>query len=192
MKVKFAAALLLGVSCWAQTSAELLQKGIYEQETAGNLDNAILIYCQIVNSAPSQRDVAAQAQYRLAQALLQKGNMAEASKEFDRLARDYADYSSLVSSLAGQVRPGTYRFNLVTAGRRARPGHARTGCHAKSEASGVTGQSRRAANPVYGRASRSRSNRTADSGPSESVGKTVHHGTDAGSSHFLASQFKVR
>jgi tetratricopeptide (TPR) repeat protein len=122
MKVKFAAALLLGVSCWAQTSAELLQKGIYEQETAGNLDNAILIYRQIVNSAPSQRDVAAQAQYRLAQALLQKGNMAEASKEFDRLARDYADYSSLVSSLAGQVGPGIYRFNLVTAGGGPGPG----------------------------------------------------------------------
>src|SRR5215471_15385613 len=110
------AALVAAIPCFGQTAAELLQKGIYAQETEGNLDNAILTYRQIVNSAPSQRDVAAQAQYRLAQALLQKGNMAEASKEFDRLARDYADYSSLVSSLAGQVGPGIYRFNLVTAG----------------------------------------------------------------------------
>jgi tetratricopeptide (TPR) repeat protein len=107
------AALLAVIPCFGQTAAELLQKGVYAQETEGNLDNAILIYRQIVNSAPSQRDVAAQAQYRLAQALLQKGNLTEASREFERLARDYADYGSLVSSLAGQVRPGEFRFNVA-------------------------------------------------------------------------------
>jgi predicted Zn-dependent protease len=67
--------------------------------------NAILIYRQIVNSAPTQRELAAQAQYRLAQALLQKGDLTTASKEFERLARDYADQSNLVSSLAAQLRP---------------------------------------------------------------------------------------
>lgn len=109
------AALVAAIPCLGQTSAELLQNGIYAQETEGNLDNAILIYRQIVNSAPSQRDVAAQAQYRLAQALLQKGNLTEASREFERLARDYADYGSLVSSLAGQIQPGTFRFNVTQA-----------------------------------------------------------------------------
>jgi tetratricopeptide (TPR) repeat protein len=110
------AALVAAVPCFGQTAAELLQKGIYAQETEGNLDNAILIYRQIVNSAPSQRDVAAQAQYRLAQALLQKGNLTEASREFERLARDYADYSSLVSSAAGQMRGPFYlRMNTTDA-----------------------------------------------------------------------------
>jgi tetratricopeptide (TPR) repeat protein len=109
-----AVALLMGLPCLAQTAAELLQKGAYEQETAGNLDNAIQIYRQVVNSAPP-REVGAQAQYRLAQSLLQKGNLTEASKEFDRLARDYADYGSLVGSLAGQMRPGTFRFNVTQA-----------------------------------------------------------------------------
>jgi len=103
--VVFSGLLLAAVPVSAQTTAELLQKGIYAQETEGNLDNAILIYRQIVNSAPAQRNLAAQAQYRLAQALLQKGDLATASKEFERLARDYADYGSLVSSLAGQIRP---------------------------------------------------------------------------------------
>src|SRR5215471_1680584 len=107
------AALVAAIQCVGQTTAELLQKGIFAQETEGNLDNAILIYRQIVNSAPSQRDLAAQAQYRLAQALLQKGNLTEASREFERLARDYADYGSLVSSLAGQMRPGTFRINVA-------------------------------------------------------------------------------
>src|SRR5215469_14286245 len=109
--IGFLGLLLAAIPARAQTTSELLQKGIYAQETEGNLDNAILIYRQIVNSAPSQRDVAAQAQYRLAQAQLQKGNLTEASREFERLARDYADYGSLVSSLAGQMRPGTFRIN---------------------------------------------------------------------------------
>ena len=100
-----ASLVLAAIPTAAQTTAELLQKGIYAQETEGNLDNAILIYRQIVNSAPSQRDLAAQAQYRLAQALLQKGDLATASKEFERLARDYSDQSNLVSSLAAQLRP---------------------------------------------------------------------------------------
>ncbi|HLH44428.1 MAG TPA: DUF6152 family protein [Bryobacteraceae bacterium] len=116
MKAIWVSAVLLAViPCFGQTAAELLQKGIYAQETEGNLDNAILIYRQIVNSAPPQRDVAAQAQYRLGQALLQKGNLTEASREFERLARDYADYGSLVSSLAGQMRPGTFGFNVTQA-----------------------------------------------------------------------------
>jgi hypothetical protein len=86
----------------AQTTTELLQKGIYAQETEGNLDSAILIYRQIVNSAPSQRDLAAQAQFRLAQALLQKGDLTSAAQEFDKLARDYSDYRNLVSTLSAQ------------------------------------------------------------------------------------------
>jgi hypothetical protein len=94
------AVLLAAIPGAAQTAAELLQKGIYAQETSGDLDAAIQIYRQIVNSAPSQREIAAQAQYRLAQALLQKGDLTEASREFERLARDYAEYRNLVSSLS--------------------------------------------------------------------------------------------
>jgi tetratricopeptide (TPR) repeat protein len=101
----FVSLFLAAIPAAAQSSTELLQKGIYAQETEGNLDNAILIYRQIVNSAPTQRDIAAQAQYRLAQALLQKGDLATAAKEFERLSRDYSDYGGLVSSLAGQMRP---------------------------------------------------------------------------------------
>ena len=86
----------------AQTTTELLQKGIYAQETEGNLDNAILIYRQIVNSAPSQRDLAAQAQFRLAQALLQKGDLTSAAQEFNKLASNYSDYRNLVSTLSAQ------------------------------------------------------------------------------------------
>jgi hypothetical protein len=101
---RIVALMLMTLPLGAQTAAELLQKGIYDQETAGDLDGAIAVYRQIVNSGSSPRDVAAQAQYRLAQSLLQKGDLPNGAQEFSNLARNYADYGKLVSSLATQAR----------------------------------------------------------------------------------------
>ena len=126
MKTKRIASLLVAASLavitgYAQTAAEQMQKGIYTQETAGDLDGAIAIYRQIVNSGNSPRDLAAQAQYRLAQALLQKGDLSNASQEFEKLARSYADYGKLVSSLASTAQGKTV-FSLVPPGRGGRGG----------------------------------------------------------------------
>jgi TonB family protein len=96
--------IFFATSALSQTAAEQLQKGIYTQETAGDVDGAITIYRQIVNSSSTPRDVAAQAEYRLGQALLQKGDLAGAASEFDKLARNYPDYASVVSNLANQAR----------------------------------------------------------------------------------------
>jgi hypothetical protein len=108
---RIVAIVLMALPLSAQTAAELLQKGIYDQETAGDLDGAIAIYHQIVNSGSSPRDVAAQAQYRLAQSLLQKGDLPNGAQEFSNLARNYADYGKLVSSLATQARANTFFFS---------------------------------------------------------------------------------
>src|SRR5579862_815158 len=113
---RIAALMLMTLPLGAQTAAELLQKGIYDQETAGDLDGAIAVYRQIVNSGSSPRDVAAQAQYRLAQSLLQKGDLPNGAQEFSNLARNYADYGKLVSSLATQARANTFFFNSATPG----------------------------------------------------------------------------
>ena len=96
------------------TAAELLQKGIYAQETAGDLDGAIKIYHQIVDSHPIQREIAAQAQYWLGLTLLEKGDAAAASQEIQRLGWDFPDYKELISasknagvlSPAGRVESG--------------------------------------------------------------------------------------
>ena len=103
------AAFLTG-SAFGQTAAQLLEKGVYAQETEGNLDNAILIYRQVVNSGTNQRDVAAQAQYRLGQALLQKGDLKTAAQEFERLASTFSEYQGLISSLSAQQHGAVYRF----------------------------------------------------------------------------------
>jgi tetratricopeptide (TPR) repeat protein len=116
------AASLSVITVNAQTAAEQMQKGIYTQETAGDLDGAIAIYRQIVNSGNSPRDIAAQAQYRLAQSLLQKGDLSNAAQEFEKLARSYADYGKLVSSLATMARGSTAAAITFPGGRGGRGG----------------------------------------------------------------------
>lgn len=86
-----AAALLLAVPCFAQTLTELFQQGIYAQETSGNLDEAVKIYRQVMNSASGQPAIAARAQYRLAAAYIQKGDLVTAAAEFQKLVHDYPD-----------------------------------------------------------------------------------------------------
>jgi hypothetical protein len=98
------AALLVAFPCAAQTPAELLQKGIYTQETAGDPDGAIQIYRQITATAPSQSAVAAQAQYRIAELLLQKGDLYGAALEFSTLAGKYSEHQALIAKMANRLR----------------------------------------------------------------------------------------
>ncbi|MES1261383.1 MAG: hypothetical protein ABUS49_06565 [Acidobacteriota bacterium] len=93
------AALLSSIPCGAQSPAELLQKGIYLQETEGNQDGAIQIYRQITASA-GQSPAAVQAQYRIALAMLQKGDLNAASVEFSTLAARYPQGKALVARFA--------------------------------------------------------------------------------------------
>jgi len=58
-------AVLLGAITAAQSPSELLQKGIYTQETLGDVDGAIRIYQQVVAAANQAAEVKAQAERRL-------------------------------------------------------------------------------------------------------------------------------
>ncbi|HEU0138570.1 MAG TPA: DUF3108 domain-containing protein [Bryobacteraceae bacterium] len=90
----------------AQTAAELLQKGIYTQETLGDVDGAIKIYRQILSTAGEVRTYAAQAQYRLGLCLLRKGERAEAEKTFTTLVEQYPDQKDLVAKAKEQLNVG--------------------------------------------------------------------------------------
>ena len=74
----------------ATSPAVLLEKGIYNEETAGDLDAAIKVYRQIVGDAKANRKVAAQAQYRLAMCYLKKGDKAKAADELRELLATYS------------------------------------------------------------------------------------------------------
>ena len=95
-KSTLAAALLLAAPAFAQTVTELLQKGIYAQETSGDLEEAIKIYREIVSSASGQHNIAARAQYRLAETFIQKGDLTNAAAEYQKLARDFPDQQRLL------------------------------------------------------------------------------------------------
>jgi len=97
------AAALIAAPGSAQSVAELLQKGIYAQQTAGDLDGAIQIFRQIVSSNPAQRVYAAQAQMHLAQALLQKGDLTGAAQEFTTLSANYSEFRDMISGMAGHM-----------------------------------------------------------------------------------------
>src|ERR1700722_2381875 len=77
----------LAVPSGAQTPSALLQKGIYTQDTVGDVDAALAVFRQVLKT-PARRRYAAEAQARIVQCLLQKGDSASAAHEFDRLARD--------------------------------------------------------------------------------------------------------
>ena len=81
----------------APTASELLQKGIYLEETAGNLDEAIRVYKQVVQMAAVSRVNAAQAEYRIGACLQKKGHKAEAISTFQKLVREYPEQVEIVA-----------------------------------------------------------------------------------------------
>jgi len=106
-------ALLLLAAAWsagtagAQPASDLLQSGIYNQEASGDLDAAIRIYRQILSAGPAQRMYAGQAQFRLGQCLLRKGDQSGAAEAFQAVIRNYPDQPALVARARENMpRPG--------------------------------------------------------------------------------------
>lgn len=84
-------------------AAVLLEKGIYTEETVGDLDAAIRIYQDIVEQAKAGRPLAAQAQYRLAMCYLKKGDKAKAATELQTLLATYPQEKEIVVKAQGEL-----------------------------------------------------------------------------------------
>src|SRR5258705_11541523 len=69
----------------AASAAELLEKGIYTEETKGELQAASEIYRQIVDDPAAARSLVAQAQLRLGPCELKQGNKPRAISALERL-----------------------------------------------------------------------------------------------------------
>src|SRR4051812_2571665 len=69
----------------AESASVLLQKGIYAEETEGNVDAAIKIYEQIAAESATNRAIVAQAQYRLAVCYQKQGKKEQAIKVLQEL-----------------------------------------------------------------------------------------------------------
>lgn len=87
-------------SAASQSPADLLQRGIYMQETTGDIDGAIKIYRQVVESAggnPGNNANAAQAQYRLVLCMLLKADPTAALRELQVLEQKFPSQQDLVN-----------------------------------------------------------------------------------------------
>lgn len=83
--------------------AVLLEKGIYTEQTVGDLDGAIGIYQRIVNDANANRPYVAQAQYRLGTCLLKKGQKDQALAAFRTVATQFADQKEVAALASRQL-----------------------------------------------------------------------------------------
>src|ERR1041385_3127890 len=84
-------------SAHAASAAELLEKGIYTEETKGDLGAASQIYQQIVDDPRADRSLAAQAQLRLGLCELKLGHKPQAISALERLTQDFPDKDKLLA-----------------------------------------------------------------------------------------------
>jgi hypothetical protein len=81
----------------AASPSELLEQGIYSEETKGDVDGALKLYQQVVTEAKAGQTVAAQAQYRLGVCYYKKKNYAQANAAFEKLLQVYPDQKDLTA-----------------------------------------------------------------------------------------------
>lgn len=77
-------------------ASELLEQGIYEEETTGNLAVAIDIYEQIVEDPDTTDAYMAQAYYRLGLSYSKLGKQDEATSAFRKVIEEYPDQANIV------------------------------------------------------------------------------------------------
>lgn len=94
----------IAVAVYAQTSSmapsspsELLERGVYEEETKGDIDSAIAIFQQLVAESDVNRSLAVQAQYRLGQCYLKKNKTAEATAAFQKVIHDFPNETNFMA-----------------------------------------------------------------------------------------------
>ena len=93
------AAALFSCPAVAKPASELLQEGLYAEETEGNLENAMKIYTQIIQDGSAERPAIAQAMYRLGMCYMKKQDQAKAKAIFGDIVKKYADQQAVVAKV---------------------------------------------------------------------------------------------
>jgi hypothetical protein len=92
-----AISLAAASSGWAASPSELLEQGIYAEETKGDLDAATNAYRQAVAEARPGWAGAAQAQFRLGVCCYKKKDFASGAAAFDQVIKNYPEQKELVA-----------------------------------------------------------------------------------------------
>lgn len=101
-----AAALCAAVSSTArgEKASVLLEKGIYKEQTAGDIDAAIKIYRQIVKGAKANRKYVAEAQYRLGMCHLKKKDKTAAIAALREVVSSFGDQKAIAARAEAQLK----------------------------------------------------------------------------------------
>lgn len=100
-----ASLLAFAPAAWAASPSELLENGIYAEETKGDLDGALKLYQQAVTEAKGAQAVAAQAQFRVGVCYFKKGDFPAARAALEQVLKNYPEQKELV----GQATDYLYR-----------------------------------------------------------------------------------
>ncbi len=95
--VAIASLLAVASAGWTATPSELLEQGIYQEETKGDLDAALKLYQQALDEAKNVRAVAAQAQFRVGICQFKKGDSAAANASFEQVIKEFPDQKETVA-----------------------------------------------------------------------------------------------
>src|SRR5436309_5833820 len=74
-----------------------LQRGLFEEEANHNLDAAIQAYQSVVNQYDKDRKLAATAVFRLGESYRKQGKTNEASAQYERVVREFADQPEMLT-----------------------------------------------------------------------------------------------
>ena len=89
--------LALAAAGWAASPSELLEQGIYAEETKGDLDAATNAYRQAIAAARPGWAAAAQAQFRLGVCCYKKKDFDSGTAAFDQVIKSYPEQKELVA-----------------------------------------------------------------------------------------------
>ncbi len=91
------------VAAGAESVGVLLRKGIFQEETVGDLEAAMKIYQGIVANEKANRPHVAQAKFRLGMCHVKKGEEEKAVGTFQELIKDFPGQTKLLEQARGQL-----------------------------------------------------------------------------------------
>jgi len=81
----------------ADSPSDLMEQGIYSEETKGDLDNAAQLYQKVIAQAKADQTLAAQAQYHLGLCYYKQKNYTDANTAFETLVKEYPNQTEVVA-----------------------------------------------------------------------------------------------
>ncbi len=82
---------------WADSPSDLLEQGIYSEETKGDLDGALQLYQKVIAQSKADEALAAQAQYHLGACYYKMQDYTNATAAFEQVVKDYPDQTNIVA-----------------------------------------------------------------------------------------------